>query len=358
MTLSLTRSLSLLVIPAALVSVASTSACDSDSPDAGPATPATADGRYRPFSTANLQNQLLRVGAYSEIHSLRKSADFHAASFGGSCEAWSGEASTPTDPSKIASLYVETASLAAKVAGRADDHAYAAGEPVGAAIHGRICGAIAAGSAADDAHPDVAEGVAWQAQVVDKALQHFFYLSVFHEMVQGARAKWDEAVGYYGMSLDGAEPSGIAATAASRDGNCGTTYAKDIFGLLVLGRDRLDAALTAAGVAGDEAELEVIPADVQEVIDAVDAKLLDVFAISMAREFIALRAGEEPAIKLIEGRSFFWILEPFVLSVDPPLAAAMRAEVTKEDPADVDATLLIDAVKAIWGLDVEALCQS
>jgi hypothetical protein len=355
----LTRTALLSVLLAALgaLSVAPLAGCDGGAGAAAPAVTSD-DGRYRPFSASNLQNQLLRVGAHAEINALRKGDGFGAGAFGGSCEAWSPEASTPTDPTQIGSLYIETASLAAKVSGRQDDHAYAAGEAIGEALHARICGAIAAGSAASQAAPEATEGTAWQAQIVDKSLQHFFYLSVFHEMTQGARAKWDEAVGYYGMSLDGSQADGIAATAASRDKNCGTTYAKDIFGLLVLGKDRLDAALTAAGHDGAEASLEALPADLREVIEAVDAKLLEVFAISMAREFIALRAGEDPAIKLIEGRSFFWVLEPFLLSVDPTLAAAMRAEVTKADPSEVDATLLIDAVKTVWGLDVAALCQS
>ncbi|GMV39362.1 MAG: hypothetical protein AMXMBFR64_10780 [Myxococcales bacterium] len=314
---------------------------------------------YAPFSQANLQNQLLRVGAYEQIQTIRKGESFKAADFGGACDQWSGDVTTPSDPTKLASLYVETAELAAKVAGRKDDHAFNLGAEVGKQIHGRICDAIAAGSAVPDTTGrDDLNGLGWHSQVLDKGLQHFFYQSVHHELVQGARAKWDEGFGYSGLDFGGdpAKASGIGKTAATRDTNCGTTYARDLHAALIQGRDQLDAALKAAGKSGDADALDTIPADLQETIDEIDRMLLEVFAISFAREYIGIDAGDKPFIKVIEGRMFFHILEPYIASVDAALAAKMAAEVAKDDPETVDTAFMIGAVKTVFGLDVPALC--
>lgn len=344
-------------------------ACDSSSDDAPAATNGGGNGggnngggqatTYEPFSQAHLQNQLLRVGAYEEIQKIRKGESFSAADFGTGCASWSGDVTTPSDPTKIGSLYIETAELAAKVEGRKDDHAYNAGAAIGADIHGRICDAISTGSAVPDSvgKDDVA-GIGWYGQIVDKSIQHFLYLSVYHEMALGARAKWDEGFGYSGLPMDGdaTKAQGIAKTAASRDGNCGTTYVRDLHAAFITGRDQLEAALEAAGKTGAEDALDALPADLQETVDEIDRMFLEVFAISFAREYIELAAGENPAIKQIEGRIFFYILEPYIRSVDATLADEMKAEAEKDDPSAVDTDLMIGAVKTVFGLDVPALC--
>lgn len=340
-------------------------ACDSSSDDGAATTEADTTGggatatTYEPFSQANLQSQLLRVGAYEQIQAIRKGESFAAADFGTSCEAWSGDVTTPTDPTKIGSLYVETAELAAKVAGRQDDHGYNKGAKIGKDIYDRICDAIATGSAVPvTVGKDEVAGIGWYGQVVDKSIQHFLYLSTYHEMVLGARQKWDEGFGYAGLDRggDATKAQGIAKTAVSRDGNCGTTYARDLHAAFIAGRNQLDAALKAEGKTGNEDALAAIPADLQESIDEIDRMFLEVFAISMAREYVELAAGDEPAIKLIEGRSFFFILQPYLKSVDPDLATKMATEAAKDDPSAVDTALMIGAVKTVFGIDVPGLC--
>lgn len=345
-----------------LLSLTLAAGCDPASEEA--ASPATSSGgatslptTYEPFSQGNLESQLLRVGAYEQIQAIRKGDSFTAADFGAGCDTWSGALTAPSDPTTMGSLYIETAGLSAKVEGRTDDHAYNAGEAIGAEIHAAICDALTAGSAvADSVDKDAVHGIAWYGQVVDKSLQRFFYASVYHELLQGTRQTWDEGAGYYGMSLDGKSASGIAKTAESRDANCGTTYARDIFDKLIEGRDILDRALTQAGKSGNEEALGTLPDDLVEVVSEIDRMLLEVFAISMTREWSGLAAGDEPAIKLIEGRSFFRILEPYVRSVDADLAAKMATEVDKDDPSAVDTAMLIEAVRTVFGIDVPALC--
>ncbi len=319
---------------------------------------------YAPFSLANLQSQQARVGAYSAIGAIRKAASFSAADFGDDCTSWSPAATESADPTKIASLYIETASLAAKVAGRKDDHAWNVGAAIGAEIHADICAAIGAGSKTDAATAkDAVGGIGWHAQVVDKSLQHFFYQSVFHELSAGARKNWDEAVGYFGADLGGdpAKAQGIAATTRSRDSGCKTTYHASILAKMKAGAVALDAALTAAGKTGNEDALVPLPADVQGIVDDVDRMLREVFALSVAHELIELKAGDNPTIKLIEARMYWRILEPFVLGWDADHgtshAATIAAELDKDAAASLDPDAVLAGLEAVFALNAETICD-
>ncbi len=300
------------------------------------------------------------MSAYTDIVALRKGDGFAAADFGGACDDWNPEAGAATDATRIASLFIETASLSTKVQGRKDDHAYNEGDPVGEALYASICEAVGSGSAVDAAtDANALHGIGWHGQVVDKALLHFFYLSVYHELLLGARSKWDEGFGYFGIDFDGAvdNAQGLAATAVKRDGNCGTDYAGTIFDLLIEGRDLLDQALNAEDKPGNDETLETIPDELWDVIEMIDLAMLEVFAISFAREWIGLEAGDKPIIKLIEGRMFFRILKPAIVDYDPTLAADLEAQLEQDDPDQVDTQAMTDMVKTIWDIDVRNSCD-
>ena len=187
---------------------------------------------YTPFQQANVSNQLQRVGVWQSVHQLAGGADFSAAHFGGSCKNWNSTATTPADPKKFASLYVETAGLQGKVTGRKDDHAWAQPVDVGLAIDATLCAAIEAGSKAGGEPRGGVGSIDWHAQVVEKALVHFYYVSVYHYLVSGQRKGYDEGVAYFGRSLDGAEAAGLADVIAEVDADCGTTYGSQIWDAL------------------------------------------------------------------------------------------------------------------------------
>jgi len=303
-------------------------------------------GNYQPFDPANLQNQLARVDAYEAIKSTRKGDGFAATDFG-DLLIMDPALSTPSETT-IASLFVETAGLAEKVEGRGDDHSYAlSGEP-GVRMNEMVRASIAEGGDAAAMDRDDVLSIDWHGQQVDKTLQRFFYLSVHHELVLGARKNWDEAVGYYGRSLDGEDSRGIAGTVASRDENCSLGLNDEIFAKLSEGQCVLDAALDEAGV--DELDPSTIP-ELQAIIDDIDLNMLTAFAISASREFRDLPSSEKPAIKLIEGRLFFDILEPFMMDRDAAAAKFIRAEVDKMDPADVDAEGIVTAITEVFKIE-------
>lgn len=341
----------------------SLAACGADSTaEADAAQPPAATDGYEAFKESNYENQLVRVGAYDQIHALRKSDELSPESFGGTCDAWSADVKTPTDSSRLGSLYIETASLAAKVEGRKDDHDYNAGAELGADIHAGICAAIEAGGKLDTGtDANASQGLGWQAQIVDKSLLHFFYLSVYHEMVVGSRAHWDEAFGYFGMSADGSEAGGFAATAASRDKNCKTSYATEIFDALIAGQNKLDEQLNAEGLSGNDDELSEIGPDLAAIIQEVDTLMLEVVALSFGRELFGLPEGSKPHIKLIEARMFFRILKPALADYDSQssttYATDLGAVFEQDDPSLVDPDAGFAAIEAVFGLDVKNSCE-
>ncbi|MSP91729.1 MAG: hypothetical protein EXR79_07990 [Myxococcales bacterium] len=349
--------------------VGAVSACS----DAAPATstsgdtvshPDAADGgataAYTPFLQANLQNQLVRVAGFHAIQALRKSADFKADSFGETCAKWNVAGTTPTDLSKIASLYVESAELQTKVKARKDAHTHNKDAALGLAIDASVCGAIEAGAKAGGVARNAVGSIDWHAQVVDKGLQHFFYLSLYNYLVAGTRKGYDEGVGYFGRALDGStDAKGLAATVKARDENCGTAHAAGIWEQLKKGRAELEKTLAAAGKTGNE---DAVPpsAAALEIAADVDRRLLHVFALSMGRELLELQQGTDPAIKLIEARMFWRMLRPHVAAHDQAkgtqLVADLDARLGQDDPAKGQPAFGLTALQTVFGLDVAQLC--
>ena len=316
---------------------------------------------YKPFAAANLENQVKRVGAYEALQALRKGADFSAEHFGGSCGKWSSAATSPADAKKFASLYVETASLQAKVQARKDAHSDNAGAAIGVTIDTAICGAIEAGAQAGATPRKAVNSIDWHAQVVAKGLLHFFAASLHHYTVAGTRKGYDEGIGYFGRAIDGSEDLGLAGTAKSRDDNCGTTYVQQIWGLLLKGRGLLDDALTKGGKAGMEDVLAPLTPELTANAAEIDQLVQEVLAVSLGREMKEMAAGKDPAIKLIEGRQFWLMLKPRILAFDKAKAtkhATTFGQLDGNDPAAIQPQAILDAVKAVWGLDVVALCKT
>ena len=252
---------------------------------------------YAPFSAANYQNQIVRVDAYEQIVAIRKAAEFSAADF-----------------DTIEDLYVNSADLAAKVAGRTDDHSYASNEAAGVALDLLIREAIANGKNDQE--------IAVQGLIIDKSLQRFFYLSVYHEVMKSqdpsltaadVEIGWDEAFGYFGIDNEGLTGKGIAATVAKRDQKFGLGLQGEIFNALVDGRCALE-----------EGDLGSLPA----IIEDLDLALLRTFALSVVHEMDEY--NDNPQIKYTEGLLFWLIIEDYVKHLDSAkhaeLSAAMMVE--------------------------------
>ncbi len=316
---------------------------DNDGPIPEQVDPAQCLGTgYTAFDVANHAEQDARVGAYTEIKRLLEEV--------------------VEDPSLAAArfataqaLYQSSAELQGKVQGRTDDHIE--GRPnVGADIDARISAAFSDGAAATTSLQ-----AAVAAETIDKALVEFFFLSVFHELVQGQAAKWDEAYGYYGSGPDNALDAvqGFAAVAKKRDANNGTALEAAIFQNLVDGSCALAGKLSAQEVETidvlNDAELSVI-------IEDIDVAMREVLAYSVAHEAFVIAdvqgtlaatpddvaAQEEARITLVELNAFFL-----------PLERLMRAEGDVADAdalrAPIDAALADDTAAWIDAFDAAAV---
>jgi hypothetical protein len=276
------------------------------------------------------------------------------------------------DPTKAAALFAEiealykgSADLQAKVQGRADDHFPDDPEAakVGAVIDGHIMAAIARGKAATTATD---AGIA--KQVIDKSLTWFFYLSVYHELVLGARDKYDEAFGYLGTgpTNDPAALRSVALTASKRDANNGTTLEPALFQAIIDGSCALDTRLIEGGAESiDWTTDEAYAAKVR----AIDETMQQVIALSVGHELFKpvkdLEAGEAK-VKVFEGAFFFFAIEGVMKAKGGQaetdavaIGKAFRDAMTAIDAGDTawqaefDSDFIRDRVAAAFGVTVK-----
>lgn len=315
---------------------------------------------YVAFDAANHANQALRVGAYHQMLTLMDAVT--------SADPFSPTLAA-TNFAQARALYEETASLRAKVMERTDDH-FADKPTVGIELDTEIMAALAAGEAATDA---VAAAIA--KQTVDKTLIHFFYLSVYHELVLGERAKWDEAFGYYGAPSDNAEGGrkGLALVASKRDATNNTTLAAEVFNGLIDGACALTEALDAAGT--ESVDYAAVPG-VKAAVEAIDAQLQLTLAFSAGHEAFALvELQEELAATPSDAvRAEMWValaeLDPYFAPLERLMmraggesatrAAAIRAALdaawasqNQEWMTTFDAAAVIQMLQAEYGIEIK-----
>ncbi len=314
---------------------------------------------YKPFDQANADPYLQRVYAYEAIKTIVGDAKLDAAMFGGGCDKYSPVATTPSDKAKLGSLYVESATMQTSVKKRKDKHADNAGADLGTLIDTQICASLAAG-ATTTAASDAVGGVQWHGQLIQKGLLHYFYAAWYGYFFSGSRKDWDELMAAYGKSFDGKVEAGLAGLVAKRDANCGTTLAKDIWPKLLGGKAILEAALAKEGKAGNAEALTTLPAELTALAADLDGKMQQVFALSLGHEFQEIAAGKSAVVKLAEARAFWRIVKPRVAAFDKAKGTKhmeVLDKVEQDDPAKVDTAAGLAAIKAIWGLDVAALCK-
>jgi hypothetical protein len=287
---------------------------------------------YTAFDVANHAEQDARTQAHVDIMELLE-------------EGVDDEAVRADRFAAASAIYASTAELQGKVEGRTDDHLQ--GKPnVGAEIDARIQQAFVDGGAATTTRDaDIA------AETVNISLIEFFFLSVFHEMVQGQAAKWDEAFGYFGSgadnSLDGVR--GFALVARDIDEEAGTALEARMFQGIVDGSCTLATKLA-------EQDVETIDvlndADMKAHIDEVDAAarlVLANFAIVEATEIEEKQEELEAApgdqeimdemrVELHELNLFFLPLERLLRAEgDTAVADAVRGPVDEAFADDTNA---------------------
>ncbi|MBM4343715.1 MAG: hypothetical protein FJ100_10100 [Deltaproteobacteria bacterium] len=314
---------------------------------------------YKPFDQANADPYSLRVVAYEKIKAIVGDAKLDASMFGGGCDKYNPAATTPSDPTKLGSLYVESATLQTSVKKRKDKHADNAGADLGALIDAQVCASLAAG-ATTTAASDAAGGVQWHGQLIQKGLLHYFYAAWYGYFFSGNRKDWDELMAAYGKSFDGKVDGGLAGLVAKRDANCGTTLAKDIWPKLLGGKAILEAALAKQGLTGNADKLTTLPPEMTALAAELDSKMQQVFALSLGHEFQEIAAGKSAVVKLAEARAFWRIVKPRVAAFDKAKGTKhveTLDKVDQDDPAKVDTAAGLAAIKAVWGLDVAALCK-
>lgn len=318
--------------------------------------PQCTSAEYLAFDAANHANQDIRVNAYVEMVDRMNAAQ--------------------ADPTTAAAVFTDLqenvytrADLRTKVQGRTDDH-FDPPRPVGTYLDDKLMAGFEAGKTAT-----TAIDVALARQAVDKTMIEFFYLSVYHEMVDGTRSHWDEAYGYYGAPSDNAEGGrrGFASVATKRDENNSTSLEPAIFNGIVDGACALALALEDAGE--DQIDIAETPS-VRTIIEQVDGDMQKVLAYSAGHEAFEMVeiqtriADFDPAdvdemkIKLAELEPYFAPIERLMIrrgGMSETRANAIRtaiddalADDTDQWMVSFDAQGIIDALEAEYAIDVKA----
>jgi hypothetical protein len=248
----------------------------------------------------------------------------------------------PSIFAEIEGLYTTSADLRAEVQSRADQHfpddadALAAGKTIDAHIMDGIARGKGATSETD---VDVAK------EIIDKSLTRFFYLSVYHELVEAERGPYDEAFAYLGTGPrnDPSSLLSVAAVAAKRDATNGTTYGALLFDEIIEGSCALDKALKAADAESiDWKSDEDYAHDVAEI----DETMEKVLAASVGHELyepLSMVDPEEAKVAFHEGAYYFFAIEKAMVAMGGTAAAdatkirsMIDAAKTKLDAGDAD----------------------
>jgi hypothetical protein len=197
------------------------------------------------------------------------------------------------------------------VRGRLDVH-FTPATAIGSELDKTITDAIAALRTAKDAHE-----VGLAKQRFEKAgMYRFLYLSVAEELFKEPSYKhYDEAYGYLGTGATNAAAAqrGLARLAASRDSGNGTTMSAELFDLMKEGSCVLETALQSRNAISMAREDD---AAYTQLSRRIDAKLQLVFAYSAGRYLMVFNTTDVKTAhtQLVEGESFFQIIEPYMLA--------------------------------------------
>lgn len=355
----------------ALLSGLGCSGGSSSEPETGTVmAPQCESASYLAFDSANHESQDIRLQAHADITELLKEA---------ATDLDEDNASDAAD--KIAEareIYTDvslSADLRTKVQGRLDQHVD--GDPLqGDRLDDTI---IAWLDHAADAETGLEVDLA--AQWIDKTLSEFFFLSVHHELLEGAREKWDEAYGYFGSGPENSEGSllGLALTAFKRDSTNGTSLEPRVYNNFIDGSCVIATALDES----DEESMDVMDHDeLGDIVMDIDTDMQKVLAMSVGHEAYEMdellevdadeRDNAEIFVKAAELTPFFVPLERIML--DRGGDSAERAEAIREiidawpvsDPENLDlentdwidevgegAEEIIEAVEAEFDVDVK-----
>jgi len=218
--------------------------------------------------------------------------------------------------------------LQAKVLERRDAHFY--GEPEGATktvgkfIDAQITDAVEEGTSGE-----LNLARAWDhCEIVQKLLDVYVYLSVYHEINDGTGEGLDKGYGYYGVALDGSTVvGGLASVAVKRGAEFNVGFNADMMRLFN----------KAGGILREhtaDATTEIVEGSVLywPVVHTMDLRMMQVLASSVIHEFYDLREADHPVSEVVEARVYWWGLSNFAHAVDAERAAEIESLLYEGNP--------------------------
>lgn len=250
------------------------------------------------------------------------------------------EATAPSDPTVIASLYFETEGLEDAV-GRTRDRRpeVTRDDNVGATIQNRIASALTIGWASDT--PSGRGGPRWHALGAALALDHYLLLNVYRGLAERSATGYDRALGVL-WDASGA-PHGLGQLIARADAYCGTAALDEIAGILAEVRDPFIAELSNSGLPDALGRL-VIAEGALPAYDMAIAEVTRLTAEAMQRLMAAeLTETDFDAGRQARALARNFVVQPWLQANDVADADRIGALLDASSPGEVD----LDAVLAI-----------
>lgn len=286
------------------------------------------------FIEAEAPVTLAHADAYDAMADLLAQSTFTAENLGDPTRFSSSGATTPSEPTRLASLYFETDGLNAAVQQVQDTRTGIMATPdIGASLAQDFVQDLTLG-AVSDGPPDERGGAHFAGWHAVRTLDAYLLLRAIDGLAERSGTGFDRAVGLL-WDADG-QPHGLGRRIAEGDAACGGDTLGELQALFVAVRDPFATALTEKG------ELDALD---RKKIQIGDSPEYDAFVpnadrllhAGLAKAFVAgLQASPLTALDQAEGLATYTALSARVMAVNPDGDAYIGQQLDQSLPSVID----------------------
>ncbi|MFZ4735290.1 MAG: hypothetical protein ACOYM9_05065 [Bradymonadia bacterium] len=301
------------------------------------------------FDPANAPTVVAHASAADRLLALARDDAFTNQTLGDAAAYSGNDATSPSAPDVMASVYFETEGLPTGVGAVRDRRAgVEKDDDAGSALAGRIALDFTTGFAATDA-PNAYGGAAWAARRIARSLDAYLLLVASGGLEERSAAGWDRALGVLFDAEGG--PVGLGRRIAEGDSHCGTQALETLRTTLRAVRGPFETALETLGKPDALDRLTIQPGESVEY-DAALPTLMTALDAGLASAFVAaLDAPEFDGRDQAEAEAIWSGLSARARAVDAEVDDAVTVGLGQADSGTIDRAALRAEVLRVFGLD-------
>jgi hypothetical protein len=301
------------------------------------------------FDAANPPAVVAHAAAADLLLTLARDEGFTNQTLGDPAAYSGNEATSPSSPDVMASVYFETEGLPTGVGAARDRRAgVEKDDAAGSALAGRIALDFTTGFAATEA-PNAYGGAAWAARRIARSLDAYLLLVASGGLEERSAVGWDRALGVLFDPEGGAV--GLGRRIAEGDSHCGTQSLETLRTTLRAVRGAFATALETLGRPDALDRLTIQPGESVEY-DAALPTLMNALDVGLASAFVAaLDAPDFDGRDQAEAEAIWSGLSARARVVDPDVDDAVTVGLGQADAQTVDRAALRAEVLRVFSLD-------